>query len=224
MKAAVKAANANVYHLLKNNYFHAIPLAEIYAAVERTGLSIPQDEKDCILNRQSGPRHLAHDVPRPGGPRPPLDHVVQDGDLGPLRSRRSHHVSELKHLSGSASVTATSWRPRTSSTGCSGAHRSATLRSGRSTGVWGCAPETASGAKRGVILLNGEPIRHAYSKAVAVDDVHLMIAHPRTRCLAPCRSLLGPVDRAVAVAAPLAPGSRALGRLTAQPRTVRAPA
>lgn len=54
MKAAVKAANANVYHLLKNNYFHAIPLAEIYAAVERTGLSIPQDEKDCILTGRQG--------------------------------------------------------------------------------------------------------------------------------------------------------------------------
>jgi hypothetical protein len=27
-----------------------------------------------------------------------------------------------------------------------------------------------------VILLNGEPLRHSYSKATAVDDVHIMVA------------------------------------------------
>ena len=53
-KAALKQANANIYHLLKNNYFHGIPLAEIYAAVERTGLSVPRDEKDCILTGRQG--------------------------------------------------------------------------------------------------------------------------------------------------------------------------
>ncbi len=54
MRKAVKQAQKNVYTLLKPNYWTSIPLGDLYEAIEKTGLSIPDDEKSCILTGRDG--------------------------------------------------------------------------------------------------------------------------------------------------------------------------
>jgi len=54
MKAAIKQAQKNVYVLLKPTYYTSIPLGDIYEAVEKTGLAIPEDEKNCLLTGRDG--------------------------------------------------------------------------------------------------------------------------------------------------------------------------
>ncbi len=48
-RRALRQANNNIHRVLKPTYFQSVPTTDIYEAVERTGLTIPPDERSCIL-------------------------------------------------------------------------------------------------------------------------------------------------------------------------------
>lgn len=51
---AARRANDTIYALIHNRYFHAIPLDDLFTAVEEAGLRFDPEEKEVILTGRDG--------------------------------------------------------------------------------------------------------------------------------------------------------------------------